>query len=297
MADNPFGLNNNLGGSSVFPYYGLNQAYGGLNFNTPNSGMNPLGLNNNLPNSSLFSPIQEPQFLGQALNNSSGYGGTSYGAGSNGTGSNTNGGPSPLSYGGSINAIGTGVGLYEYFKSQQQLNALNKIPYPNYTVSPELRQAYSQASAMSNQGFTPAERGGYINNMNQQNALSYKNALSAGGGNLSNAVSAGINSGNVNAFNQFAINDAQLHRQNMQYAGQLAGQVQNINDMQTQSQIQRRQMQEQQLQGAQTAGAQTFMNSFQGGLGLYPPGSAGGGSGSASTIASLAKILPLLAAV
>lgn len=192
-------------------------------------------------------------------------------------------GGSPFSFAG--NLVGVGVGAYEFFKSQKELNALNKIPYPNYTVSPELRNAYNQAQSMSNQGFSSGEKAGYQNNINQQNALSYHNALQSGGGSLANDISAGINSGNVNAQNQFAINDAQLRRQNMAYAGSLAGQIQSQNNLVTQGLIKQRETAQNQWASAQQAGLQSIVNSATAGFSNF---GKGGYSGLLSTAGSLA---------
>lgn len=223
---------------------------------------NFLGLNNNLggnPYSGYENAILDPN--SEYLNNS--FTPSNLGA------SSAPSVPSPFSFAGNI--VGTGIGIYEFFRSQQQLNALNKIPYPSYTVSPELRSAYSSAQGIANQGFTAGEKAGYQNNINQQGALSYQRALGQSGGNQSNAISAAINGQGINASGNIAIADANLRRENMKYAGSLAGEIQGQNNLQTQNLVQQRQYNQQVLAQEGSAGLQSILNSLQGGV------SSGGG--------------------
>ena len=255
-------------------YLGYNS--GGYTYGQPPPQFN-LGYGQTQTDNSVPNPFDATNFASQPLGNTN--------AGS----SQGGGGSSPLSVVYAGNLVGLGEGAYQLLKSQSQLNALNKIPYPNYTVSPELREAYGSAQAMSNQGYTAGEKQAYQGNINQSNALSYQNALRSGGGNLSNDISAGINSGNVQAQNNFALGDAQLHRENMKYAGQLAGQIQGQNNLQTQNLIQQRQYQEQLLQQQGTAGMQSILNSATVGIGNF--GSQGGGYSGLLKAAGTAALL------
>lgn len=178
---------------------------------------------------------------------------------SNATDSSGGGDSSAL---GALNIVGAGIGAYEFFNAQKHLKQLNATPYPTYSVSPELSGAYSRAQGMSNQGYTAGEKAGYQNNINQQGATAYQRAIGSGGGNLSNVISAGINSSQVGAENQFSINDAELRRKNMAYADSLAKDIQSQKNLASQAAIKQREEQEQAWGGASTAGLQSFANSF-----------------------------------
>jgi hypothetical protein len=228
---------------------------------------NPFGLQQSLPNN--FQPYQFPQDDGS--NSFSGFGGQNYPV-SGGTGQNSNTAPSGSSgsnsagsiAGGVGSLVGAGFGLYNYFSSQNQLKKLENQPQPNYTVSAGLQNSYNQANAMSNEGFTPGEKAGYQNQINQQGATAYSRAAQEGGGNLSNVISAGINSQQIQGTGQMSIADADLKRRNMQQAASLAGQIQEQQNKAVATNIQIRQQQEQNLGQSSTAGLQSFYNSIGG---------------------------------
>ena len=168
----------------------------------------------------------------------------------------------PFSGIGAGNLVGGAIGAYEFFHAQKQLDALNSTPYPTYAESPELSRAYSQAESNANTGFLPGEKNAYQNSINQQGATAYQRAVGAGGGDLSNVVSAGINSQQIAGEGQMSIADANIRRQNEQYAGQLAGEVQQQQNLASTAAIKLREQQLQALNASQTAGLQSFMNSF-----------------------------------
>ncbi len=126
------------------------------------------------------------------------------------------------------------------YRAHKQLKELQKQAMPNYSISPEMQNAYGRAENMSRRGFTAAEEAAFKANLGQSSNTSYRQALDQSGGGMSQAILGGINSRNVAALNQFAGQDAALHRQNIQYSDQLAGQLQGQTNMATEQNIARR---------------------------------------------------------
>lgn len=160
------------------------------------------------------------------------------------------------------NLVGGAIGAFEYFNAQKALKQLNAQKSPNYTVGAELQNAYGRAEGIANQGFTPGEAAGYQNKINQGNATSYSRAVGSAGGNLSNVISAGINSQDISSASDYATKDAGLRRQNMQYADSLASQIQNVQDMATKTNIDNRNRLLAGWNNAAQSGLQSFANSF-----------------------------------
>lgn len=143
---------------------------------------------------------------------------------------------------GGVGAVTSGIKAY---KAHKALKELQKQQLPNYSISPEMQHAYSRAEGMTNRGFTGAEEAAFKANLGQSSNTSYQQAMDQSGGNMAQAILGGINSGNVNALNQFAAQDAQQRRANIAYADQLAGQLQNQQNMATGQEINYRMAQEQ----------------------------------------------------
>lgn len=138
---------------------------------------------------------------------------------------------------GGIGAITSGVKAY---RAHKQLKELQKQAMPNYSVSPEMQNAFNRAEGMTGRGFTPAEEAAFKANLAQSSNTSYRQSLDQSGGNMSQAILGGINSRNISALNQFAAQDAGQRRANIAYADQLAGQLQNQKNMATEQDIARR---------------------------------------------------------
>jgi len=103
---------------------------------------------------------------------------------------------------------------------------LSGLKHTNYTVSPELREAYNRAQGMARFGFSPSEKAAFRQNVAQDINTQSQRALDIGGGNLAKTISRMGQISNLGAENQFAAQDAALKRQNIQQANALAGQVQ-----------------------------------------------------------------------
>ncbi len=166
---------------------------------------------------------------------------------------------------GMTNLPGMAISLYETIKGAQNLNALNNTPYPEYGVGNELQGAYNNAQSMAKMGFTPQERAAFTSSQGQGSATNAYYATKMGGG-LGSAIQGGLNAQNIDSNNKFAGQDAALHRQNIEYAGSLASQMQNQENIKTQADIQRRNQQEQAWGGAMNSGLTGLGNSAIGGL-------------------------------
>ena len=160
------------------------------------------------------------------------------------------------------NLIGGAIGAYEFFHAQEELKNLDKQPVPNYSVSGELQNSYRRAEGMANEGFTPQEKAAYQNQLNLSNSNAYSRATQEAGGSLSNVISAGINSADVQGANKLSIADAELRRQNMQYADSLGSEIQTQKNLADKQRIDNYNRQQEAWGAASTAGLQSFMNSF-----------------------------------
>jgi hypothetical protein len=66
---------------------------------------------------------------------------------------------------------------------------------------------------MAQRGYTPQEEGAFKNNLATNQNTAYNNAINQSGGNLAQAINAGLQSQNIGALNQFAANDAAFPKQ------------------------------------------------------------------------------------
>ena len=95
-----------------------------------------------------------------------------------------------------------------------------------------------------------------------------------------------MNYNNIGALNQFAANDASLRRNNIRYAGQMAGQLQSQQNLATQAAIQRRIMLEQAYGRAMQAGLNNIVGGVQGGVSVYEAGKKGGDTDALNAVAA-----------
>lgn len=154
-------------------------------------------------------------------------------------------------------AAGTlGLGAYQLYQSNKALKQLGKEAMPSYSANPALTSAYQRAQQMSQRGYTPEQEAAFKGNLATNQNTSYRNAVSQSGGNLAQAINAGLQSQNIGALNQFAADDASKRQQNIQYADSFAPRFQNIQDENTRNALQYRIMREQAL-GAAKAQAQS----------------------------------------
>lgn len=190
----------------------------------------------------------------------------------------------PLALAG-VGLAAKGYNMYQASQREKQaMNALKdlaKTPYAKYGVNP-LVQRYTQMGLrdiQNPQGFSGAETGAFNQGLAQSQAGARQNALSIGGISVSRAVNAGLNSANLGALNQFAGQNAALARQNRNLGFnrymQGAGIAQNVDNMNTQGELNRRMMLEQAYGAAARQNRDIFSQGLEGmgndllGAGLY----------------------------
>lgn len=149
-------------------------------------------------------------------------------------------------------------------KANRALEELSQQPMAQYSVSPELQGAYDQAQGMSQRGFTGGEMAGYQSNLAQANNAQYNQARNMAGSSLAGVIGAGIQSQNIGALNKLAVSDAEIRRQNIAQANQLAGEIQGQNNLNTGAQRQYRMMQEQAFGQASQQARQDIWGGIEG---------------------------------
>ena len=134
-----------------------------------------------------------------------------------------------------------GVGAYSQArKAKKGLEALGQQPYPEYQVSPELQGAYSRAQGMAKQGFSAEETAARNQDVARSQTAQARSAVDMGGGNMARTINAGLQGSQIQGINQFAAQGAQLKRQNIRYADDLASALQQQKNIGTQAAIQKR---------------------------------------------------------
>lgn len=140
--------------------------------------------------------------------------------------------------------------------AQHKLDELAKIPYSRYSVNP-MSQRYGNMALndiTNPQGYSGAETAQFNQNLAKVGQAGYNNGLSIGGGSVAKAVLAGIGSNQVNALNTFAAGNNSIMRQNRNLGygryWQAANNSQNIDNMNINTEIQRRMNTEKALGGA-----------------------------------------------
>lgn len=158
---------------------------------------------------------------------------------------------------------GTGLNLYNMSQASNredqaraEANRLSQVPIAKYTPNSRLLGYYGQAvnDVANPQGYTGAERGRFGSRLSQILATQRANAEQLGGGGVSRAIGAIGNANSINALNDFSANDANLARnyrnQGLSRMGSTISQLQNLDNMNTQVELQRRMMKEQALGNA-----------------------------------------------
>jgi hypothetical protein len=115
-------------------------------------------------------------------------------------------------------------GIYQSERARKQAEAMKEPG--GYEITPEQRTAYERAQEMAKSGYTPEERGQFMQNIAQQQNLGYQRAMRGAQGNQwAGAVLAGVQAPKYGAMADFAARDAALRRQNIRYADQLGADI------------------------------------------------------------------------
>lgn len=143
--------------------------------------------------------------------------------------------------GGSALVKGIG-GAIQTHKANKALKELNSQKQPDYSVSPELLNAYNRAEAMSKYGYSPQEQAQFQQQLARSQVGQQRAALDMSGGNLSGAIGGVLQAQQTGALNEFAAKDAGLHRDNVRYADEMARDMQTQKNLIDQQKIQRMQL-------------------------------------------------------
>jgi hypothetical protein len=154
-----------------------------------------------------------------------------------------------------LQAVG---GLYRMFSAKSGLNTLHSQAFPEFKETPEQRASRMRAEGMAGSGYTPQETAAFNQKLSRAQNTGYTRAMDVAPS-QAQAVLAGANYANVGAQSDFASRDAQLHRQNIQYADKFSNQLQQLSNMNIQQQIQNRRMAEQALGQAANQGVSSAM--------------------------------------
>lgn len=148
-----------------------------------------------------------------------------------------------------------GYGIYEANKREKEakraLANLAKTPYAKYGVNPLVKRYTDMGlrDIQNPQGFSGAETADFQSRIAAAQNAARQNAISLGGSSVARAVGGALGSANLAAQNQYAAQNAALARQNrnLGYSRfmQGAGIAQNIDNMNTQNELNRRMMTEQ----------------------------------------------------
>jgi hypothetical protein len=162
----------------------------------------------------------------------------------------------PLAIGGLAKLYG-GVQAYQGEQdARNQLNRLNQQPIPKYNVNSAIARLYGGAAneVARPVGYTGAEINAFNQNMGRGLNTQRANAMNFSGGSGSRAINSVLGGNQLNAYNTFAGQDAALARQYRNAAfSRLMGAgntMQNIDNQNTQTALQRRLTQEQLLGNA-----------------------------------------------
>jgi len=196
----------------------------------------------------------------------------------------------PLAIGGAAKLYG----MYNAYQDEQdarsQLNRLNQQPVPKYNVNSAIARLYGGAAneVARPVGYTGAETNAFNQNMGRGLNTQRANAMNFSGGSGSRAINSVLGGNQLNAYNTFAGQDAALARQyrNAAYSRLMgAGNtMQNIDNQNTQTALQRRLMQEQMLGNAISSNKAYQTNTLNSlGSDLMSAGAMGIGGGGGKT--------------
>ena len=167
-----------------------------------------------------------------------------------------------------------GVGMYQASQreeeAQRQLDELSKKPYEQYSASPALQSFYSRVMqrSMAPQGMSAAEMAGAKKGIADTQATTMYNVKGTSGGNLSRYISGALSPQTGSAMANLYGQSAQMKRadeaRSMGMLQSATGQMQSIQDRNTQAALQRRMMTEQALGQAVAQNRAVFDQSLQG---------------------------------
>lgn len=173
-----------------------------------------------------------------------------------------------------LGLLSKGVGMYQASEreeeAQRRLDELSKKPYEQYSASPALQSFYSRVlqRSMAPQGMSAAEMAGAKKGIADTQATTMYNVKGTSGGNLSRYISGALSPQTASAMANLYGQSAQMKRadeaRSMGMLQSATGQMQSIQDRNTQAALQRRMMTEQALGQAVAQNRAFFDQSLQG---------------------------------
>jgi hypothetical protein len=145
------------------------------------------------------------------------------------------------------------TGLLNTYEGFKGLSDLNSTPVPKFNETPEQMASRFRAEELAKSGYTAEEKANFDQKLQRSENTAYQRNLAVAPS-LAQATLAGINYTNTGAMNQFAANDADLHRENIKYADTFSKYLQELNNKNTEAQLQQRLMAEQALGQAAQSG-------------------------------------------
>jgi hypothetical protein len=147
--------------------------------------------------------------------------------------------------------IGAAYAARNEKRALRELQRLNAMPVDRYSQSPQMQEfgRFARQDAYNPQGFTFGERQSAMQDIAQASNTSYQRGLNLAGGQMSRAIQ-GVNTANtLGALNRFGSQDAALRRQiqgrGLSNLGSVARNEQSLQNMNVQTDLQRRLMAEQ----------------------------------------------------
>jgi hypothetical protein len=162
-----------------------------------------------------------------------------------------------MAAGGAANLIAGGI---ESIWASNTLKQLDKTPFPQYSISPELQSAYSEAMGMKDQGLTGGEKASFQADVNRGAATNYQNAIKQSGGSGANAIMGAVNAEQLTAYDKIAATDAEVRRQNLTAYYQMSGEMQKQRNLISQQQIEQRMALEEQYGKTLQTGNSNILN-------------------------------------
>jgi prophage tail gpP-like protein len=151
------------------------------------------------------------------------------------------------------------LGVPQMVMGYRQMKKLDKIARPELSVSPELQKSYNRAESMTQYGLSPQESAAMDAEAQRNQVSQLRTGFARTGGSMAGAL--GVIAGS--SMNDFSLNkgrmDAQMRRQNIQYADRLMGQVDNVRMMQQKLAIERDQDRRDAASNLFNMGGQNFM--------------------------------------
>lgn len=124
------------------------------------------------------------------------------------------------------------MGVPQMIMGYSQLKKLSKVDRPELSVSPELQKSYNRAESMTQYGLSPQESAAMDAEAQRNQVSQLRTGFARTGGSMAGAL--GVIAGS--SMNDFSLNkgrmDAQMKRQNIQYADRVMGQIDNVRMMQ-----------------------------------------------------------------